>query len=84
MKDFRIEVRGIRDIENFLDRPTVLLNVHERGVEEIVDLMLKKMNVANDGSVIDLSSANALKELFTKGSSEFKTMRCHHVYRRFA
>ncbi|KAK3731064.1 hypothetical protein QZH41_019224, partial [Actinostola sp. cb2023] len=66
VKDFRIEVRGIRDIERFLERPTVLLDVHERSVEEIMDAMLKSMKINNDGSMIDLTSAR--DELLTNGS----------------
>ncbi|EDO41502.1 predicted protein [Nematostella vectensis] len=43
MKNFSTEVRARKDIDRFLEKPTVLLNVHKTKIEDIIDLMLDKI-----------------------------------------
>ncbi|XP_045159936.2 solute carrier family 4 member 11-like isoform X2 [Mercenaria mercenaria] len=43
LKDFGAEVRAFRDVENFLDRTLLVLNLDKYGLDEILEAMLQKI-----------------------------------------
>ncbi|XP_031558836.1 sodium bicarbonate transporter-like protein 11 [Actinia tenebrosa] len=66
VKDIYTEIRALKDIERFLESPTLLLNVHETRLEDIMDVVLKTLITKNEGSGIDLVTAR--EAFFTKDS----------------
>lgn len=65
-KNFHEEIRAAKDIETFLERPTLLLDLHETSLEGIVDAMLKKM--ITDSDVEDINFEDARMAFFTHDS----------------
>lgn len=56
-KNFSGEIRAAKDVEIFLERPTLLLELHETSLQGIVDTMLNKMIADSDGEDIDFDTA---------------------------
>ncbi|EDO40611.1 predicted protein, partial [Nematostella vectensis] len=66
MKNFSTEVRARKDIDRFLEKPTVLLNVHKTKIEDIIDLMLDK--IIEDKQLQKVNFSAARTAFFTKDS----------------
>lgn len=43
MKDFGAEIRAYRDVENFLDRTLLILNLDKTSLQDILETMLQKI-----------------------------------------
>ena len=56
-KNFSEEIRAAKDVEIFLERPTLLLGVHETSLQGIVDKMLEKLISVIGGEDIDFEDA---------------------------
>lgn len=56
-KNFSEEIRAAKDVETFLDRPTLLLGLHETSLQGIVDKMLEKLISVIGGEDIDFEDA---------------------------
>ncbi|KAK3732600.1 hypothetical protein QZH41_016075 [Actinostola sp. cb2023] len=50
VKDVYNEVRALKEVERFLNNPTVLLNIQENQLDDIIEAMLNKLIANNDGS----------------------------------
>ena len=56
-KNFSEEIRAAKDVETFLERPTLLLGLHETSLQGIVDKMLEKLISVIGGEDIDFEDA---------------------------
>ncbi|XP_020617699.1 sodium bicarbonate transporter-like protein 11 isoform X1 [Orbicella faveolata] len=56
-KNFTEEIRAAKDVETFLERPTLLLGLHETSLQGIVDKMLEKLISVIGGEDIDFEDA---------------------------
>jgi len=56
-KSFSAEVRAAKDVETFLERPALLLGLHETSLQGIVDKMLEKLISVTGGEDIDFEDA---------------------------
>lgn len=56
-KNFCAEIRAAKDVETFLERPTLLLGLHETSLQGIIDAMLKKLITVIGGEDIDFEEA---------------------------
>ncbi|CAH3171756.1 unnamed protein product [Porites lobata] len=65
-KNFSEEIRAAKDIETFLERPTLLLGLQETSLEGIVDAMLKK--IITDSEDEDINFEDARIAFFTQDS----------------
>ncbi|XP_073259090.1 solute carrier family 4 member 11-like isoform X2 [Porites lutea] len=65
-KNFSEEIRAAKDIETFLERPTLLLGLQETSLEGIVDAMLKK--IITDAEDEDINFEDARIAFFTQDS----------------
>lgn len=69
-KNFSEEIRAAKDIETFLERPTLLLGLQETSLEGIVDAMLKK--IITDSEDEDINFEDARIAFFTQDSGQTK------------
>ena len=67
-KNFCAEIRAAKDVETFLERPTLLLGLHETSLQGIIDAMLKKLITVIGGEDIDFEEARL--SFFTHDSGE--------------
>ena len=70
-KNFSEEIRAAKDVEIFLERPTLLLGLHETSLQGIVDKMLEKLISVIGGEDIDFE--NARMAFFTHDSGKANT-----------
>lgn len=69
MKDFHAEIRAYKDVEAFLNRTLLILNLQKTGLTEIIDAMLKKLHEKKDmGSQFTLEEAR--HAIFTQDSGK--------------
>lgn len=65
-KNFSGEIRASKDVEIFLERPTLLLDLQETSLQGIIDAMLQKMITGADAKYISFDQARMA--FFTKDS----------------
>ena len=70
-KNFSEEIRAAKDVETFLERPTLLLGLHETSLQGIVDKMLEKLISVIGGEDIDFEDARMA--FFTHDSGKANT-----------
>lgn len=56
-KNFSEEIRAAKDVETFLERPTLLLGLQETSLQGIIDKMLEKLISVIGGDDIDFEEA---------------------------
>ena len=69
MKDFSAEVRATMDVENYLNQATLILDLHEHSVEDILNQMLSRM-LKNEEKDFNEALEDAKKSLFTHDSGK--------------
>lgn len=69
-KNFSGEIRASKDVEIFLERPTLLLDLQETSLQGIIDAMLQKMITGADAKYISFDQARMA--FFTKDSGKTK------------
>ena len=74
MKDFHAEIRAYKDVEDFLNRTLLILNLHKTGLTEIIDAMLAKLHEKEDiGSQFTMEEAR--QAIFTQDSGSIATSK---------
>lgn len=73
-KNFCEEVRAAKDVETFLERPTLLLGLHETSLQGIVDKMLEKLICVIGGEDIDFEDARMAFYTHDSGKANFGHM----------
>lgn len=67
MKDFHAEVRANRDVEEFLNKTLLMLDIQKTSPSQIIDAMLKKLHDEKDvGSTFTIEEAR--QAIFTQDS----------------
>ncbi|XP_067678209.1 solute carrier family 4 member 11-like isoform X1 [Haliotis asinina] len=66
VKDFSAEVRASLDVESYLKDATLMLDLHETGMQEIVNTMLNRVIKNQDNPEFDIAEAKA--SLYTADS----------------
>ena len=79
-KNFLGEIRAAKDVEIFLERPTLLLGLHETSLQGIVDAMLQKV-IANTGGE-DINFEQARVAFFTHDSGQAKQTLLTEIFTR--
>ena len=65
-KDFGAEIRAFKDVENFMEKTLLMLEIQETGLQEIVRVMFQKI-LSSKGSE-DFSVNEAMEATFTHDS----------------
>ena len=79
-KNFSGEIRAAKDVEIFLERPTLLLGLQETSLQGIIDAMLQKMITREDAK--DINFDQARMAFFTSDSGEKKLFHVQ-LYQKF-
>lgn len=69
MKDFHAEIRAHKDVEDFVNRTLLILNLQQTGLPEIIDAMLKKLHEKKDDEPT-FSMEEARQAIFTQDSGK--------------
>ncbi|XP_060564517.1 solute carrier family 4 member 11-like [Ruditapes philippinarum] len=72
LKDFGTEVRAFRDVENFLDRTLLVLNLDKNGLDEILEVMFEKIKDDKTGED-KFSTAESMSAVFSHQSAQILT-----------
>ena len=72
MKCFKTEVRGLKDIDNFVEQSIILLDVHENTLEMIVSRLLTAMLEGKDTRV----TAHEVKQLIFANDERTMMSEC--------
>ena len=67
MKDFHAEIRAYKDVEDFVNRTLLILNLQQTGLPEIIDAMLRKLHEKKDVEPT-FSMEEARQAIFTQDS----------------
>lgn len=80
LKDFGAEVRALRDVENFLDRTLLVLDLDKFSMDEILEAMLQKIkNDKTDGEKI--STEESIEAVFSHKSAQILSKTIHGTTR---
>lgn len=73
MKDFHAEIRAFRDVEDFLNRTLLILDLQTTGLTQIVDAMLNKLQ-SNKEIGMTFTLEEARQTIFTENSGREPTV----------
>ncbi|WAR22910.1 S4A11-like protein [Mya arenaria] len=77
MKDFGAEVRALRDVENFLDRTMLILNMAHVNLDKILQDMVAKVRDAAADEIV--STQEALDAIYSQQSVQVLSKTIHGV-----
>jgi len=66
------EVRALKEVERFLESPTILLNIHDTRLDDIIDTILNKLIANNQGIIVQEDEAR--NAFFTKDSGKISAL----------
>ena len=69
MKDFHAEIRAYKDVENFLSRTLLMLDLQKTSLPKIMEAMIRKLHSKKEVGV-QFGIDEALSAIFTQDSGK--------------
>lgn len=74
MKNFGVEVRGIRDVNNLLQDAAIILNPKTAVLEDLIVEIVGKIRTCVEGGITETMCQDVKEEIFTDAQGHLKNI----------